>query len=411
MELDFYKKLFFEAPIGYAHHKIILNEENQPIDFIYLEVNNMFEKLTGMRAELLVQRKFSQMFRRIKKSKLDLLGLYSEVALEGGCKTFDYFSDYLQQWTKAIVFSNEKYFFTILFVDITNERKQVQEMLKNFDSVNEYSEQIRQLSEELNLTRNMLDNIIAERNNLIDEISEIKEQFDILLLQKDKICSIIAHDLRSPFSGMLGVSKILSEELNNLTQDEIHNFTIMLKDSIENTYKLLENLLEWSRLQRGMIPFEPKSFNLGEMVENTVAIHEAKSNEKEILVMNHVPSDLIVFADMNMIDTVLRNLLSNAIKFTPKGGRVEINTRSDENYVEVSVADTGIGIPDEMIPQLFKVGAKTSRSGTEGEASTGFGLILCKELIDKHLGNIWVESQVGKGTKFYFTIPQKEKLR
>ncbi len=411
MELDFYKKLFFEAPIGYAHHKIILNEENQPIDFVYLEVNNMFEKLTGMRAELLVQRKFSQMFRRIKKSKLDLLDLYGEVALEGGCKTFDYFSDYLQQWTKAIVFSNEKYFFTILFVDITNERKQIQEMLKNFDSVNEYSEQIRQLSEELNLTRNMLDNIIAERNNLIDEISEIKEKFDILLLQKDKICSIIAHDLRSPFSGMLGVSKILSEELNNLTQDEIHNFTIMLKDSIENTYKLLENLLEWSRLQRGMIPFEPRSFNLGEMVENIIATHEAKSNEKEILVMNNVPSDLIVFADMNMIDTVLRNLLSNAIKFTPKGGRVEINTRSNENYVEVSVADTGIGIPDEMIPQLFKIGAKTSRSGTEGETSTGFGLILCKELIDKHLGNIWVESQVGKGTKFYFTIPQKEKLR
>lgn len=406
MEIDSHKKLILEAPIGFAHHKILLDESGQPNDFIYLEVNRAFERITGIRAEMLAGRKFSEIHRRVKRMKLNLLDLYGEVALNGSCRTFDYFSESLQQWSKAVVFSNEKYFFTIFFVDITNEKKQLIELAKNLDSISEYNEKLQQLNEEIAFMREILDNVMTERNNLIEELSIVKEKLDLLNLQKDKVCSIIAHDLRSPFSGLLGISKMLSDNLQSLTQEEIQDFAKALKDSIESTYKLLENLLEWSRLQRGMIPFKPDYFNFGELVAEVAAVQEVKANEKGIAIVNNVPNDLIVYADYNMLNTVLRNLVSNAIKFTPRGGKVEIASKDNGDSIEVSVKDTGIGIPEEMIPQLFKVGAKTSRSGTEGESSSGFGLILCKELIDKHLGKIWVESQVDKGTTFYFTIPQ-----
>lgn len=405
---DFYKRLILEGPVGFAHHKILLDESGQPIDFIYLEVNRTFERLTGFRAEMIVERKFSEIRRRVKRMKLDLLDLYGEVALNGSCKTFDYFSEPLQQWSKAIVFSDEKYFFTIFFVDVTDEKKQLNKLGENLESISEYNEKLQQLNEEITFIQGMLNNVIAERNNLIEEISELKEKLDLLNLQKDKVCSIIAHDLRTPFSGLLGVSKILSDDLQSLPQEEIQSFAKTLKDSVESTYKLLEDLLEWSRLQRGMVPFEPDYFNLGEIVEGVIGSQKVKAEEKRITIVNNVPGDLLVYADYNMLSTVFRNLVSNAIKFTPKGGRIKIESKNSGDFIEVAVEDTGIGIPKEMIPQLFKVGAKTSRVGTEGEASTGFGLILCKEFIDKHLGKIWVESQTDKGTTFYFTIPKKK---
>lgn len=411
MEPDFYKKLISEAPIGFAHHKILLDASGKPNDFIYLEVNHTFERITGARAEMLVERKFSEIQRRVKRMKLDLLDLYSGVAINSGCKTFDYFSEPLQQWSKAMVFSNEKYFFTIVFVDITSEKKQLIELAKNLESISEYNEKLQRLNEEIAFMREILDNVITERNNLIEELSMVKEKLDLLNLQKDKVCSIIAHDLRSPFSGLLGISKALADNIESLTQEEIRDFAKALKDSIESTYKLLENLLEWSRLQRGILPFEPDYINLKEILEGIVYVQEVKAKEKGIALVNNVPDDLAVYADYNMLSTVLRNLVSNAIKFTPKGGKVEIASKDNGDFVEVSVKDTGIGIPEEMIPHLFKIGAKTSRSGTEGEPSSGFGLVLCKELIDKHLGKIWVESQVGKGTTFYFAIPHNNLVK
>lgn len=411
METDFYKKLILEAPIGFAHHKILLDESGQANGFTYLEVNRVFERITGLRAEMIVERKFSEIRRRVERKKLNLFDLYTKVALNGGCQTFDYFSESLQQWSKAIVFSNEKYFFTIFFVDITNERKQLIELAKNLESIGEYNEKLQQLNEEIAFMREMLDNVITERNNLIEELSIVKEKLDLLNLQKDKVCSIIAHDLRSPFSGLLGISKVIYDNLQSLTREEIQDLVKELKDSIESTYKLLENLLEWSRLQRGILPFEPDHFNLWEIVEGVVYSQEVKAKEKEIAIVNNVSNDLVIYADYNMLSTVLRNLVSNAIKFTPRGGKVEIASKDDGDFVEVSVKDTGVGIPEEMIPHLFKIGAKTSRSGTEGEPSSGFGLVLCKELIDKHLGKIWVESQVGKGTTFYFAIPHNNLVK
>jgi len=222
--------------------------------------------------------------------------------------------------------------------------------------------------------------------------------------EKDKFFSIIAHDLKAPFSGFLGLTKILSEELHSLSMKDLFELGGALQSSATNLHKLLENLLEWSRLQRGTIKFCPEYFDLSKLVANNIAIIHATTDIKQIKVENKVPENLSVFADMNMLNAILRNLISNAVKFTKRIGSVSISAMELSDSIQIGVSDTGIGIPDELIETLFSVSSKSSRPGTEGEPSTGLGLILCKEYVEQHHGKIWIESQENKGTTFYFTL-------
>jgi signal transduction histidine kinase len=231
------------------------------------------------------------------------------------------------------------------------------------------------------------------------------EDLQALNNSKDKFFSIIAHDLRSPFTTFLGFTEILEEELNTLPKDELQSIVTYMRNSAINLYQLLENLLEWSLLHRDVTRFEPEKVRLLPLVQNAANTILDSAKLKDINLSINIPEFLDVTADIHMMQTIIRNLLSNAVKFTPRGGSVQISAYTrEEHFVTLAVTDTGIGIPAEMLQKIFQFDANNKTKGTEGELSTGLGLILCREFVEKHGGKIWVESKEEKGSTFYFTV-------
>lgn len=247
---------------------------------------------------------------------------------------------------------------------------------------------------------------ITQRIKAEDEIKRKNEELIKIDSEKDKFFSIIAHDLRSPFNGFLGLTQIMAEELSSLTRDEIQEIAVSMQNSATNLFRLLENLLKWARMQQGLIPFKKEFVDLLPIVNDSVEMLKESAKNKKIELTVNFPDNLKVFVDVDMLQTVIRNLVSNALKFTPRGGKISISAKTSERKgVEISVTDSGIGMNWAMVDNLFKLDVKTNRNGTEDEPSTGLGLLLCKEFIEKHGGKLWVESQEGKGSVFYFTIP------
>jgi signal transduction histidine kinase len=229
---------------------------------------------------------------------------------------------------------------------------------------------------------------------------------------KDKFLSIIAHDLRGPLGGFMGLSEMIADESQLLSPDKKQDMIRILSDSARNIYNLLENLLEWSKMQQGHTAFNPQITELKRLVTDCTKLLFDVSRKKDINITVDVDNDQKVFADFNMFQSVIRNLVSNAIKFTPKGGRVIISADLTENKtLVISVKDTGIGMNGEMVDNLFCLSVNNSRPGTEGENSTGLGLLLCKEFVERHGGEIWVESEEGNGSRFSFTIPNNLSIK
>jgi len=224
--------------------------------------------------------------------------------------------------------------------------------------------------------------------------------------EKDKFFSIISHDLRGPFNGFLGLTRLMAEELPGLTQEEIQKMAGSMRDSATNLFNLLENLLEWSRMQQGGLIFNPESILLMSIMNERMRPAIDLADKKGVEIRYEIQADLKVFADEYMLSSTIRNLVSNAVKFTVKGGKVTIAAKSVPGHsVEISVSDTGMGMSPEMVHDLFRLDVQTNRRGTENEPSSGLGLLLCKEFVEKHGGKLWVESEEGKGSAFYFTIP------
>ncbi len=250
---------------------------------------------------------------------------------------------------------------------------------------------------------------ITERNKAVKEIKLINDQLVVLNSEKDKFFSIIAHDLKSPFNGLLGLTDIMVQGESGYSAKEWTQMASDLHQTATNLFNLLKNLLEWAQMQRGSIPFQPKKFSLSGLIEEIVEIVKKRSEQKGITIINSVTPPVYVYADENMIKSVLLNLLSNAVKFTPRNGCVTIAIdKTAEEMIKISVSDTGIGMQMSEINKLFKIGEKIGKIGTEGELSTGLGLLLCKEFVEKQGGQIYVESEKGKGSIFSFTIPVRE---
>jgi len=247
---------------------------------------------------------------------------------------------------------------------------------------------------------------ITEQMRDEEEIKNQNEKLQELNATKDKFFSIIAHDLRSPFNSFLGLTQIMAEELPSLTMAQIQEIAVNMSKSATNLYRLLENLLHWSSMQQGIIPFNPETVKLLPVADESITMILEQAKVKGIEINCKIPDDLVVFADTNLLQTIIRNLVSNAVKFTSKRGKVSITAKATtESNIEISVHDTGIGMSQKLLGDLFKLDVKTSRKGTNGEPSTGLGLLLCKEFIEKHGGQIWAESEVGKGSSFHFTLP------
>ena len=243
---------------------------------------------------------------------------------------------------------------------------------------------------------------IATHLRICRQNNELKE----LNATKDKFFSIIAHDLRGPIGNMLSISEIVSEK-GQVDEDTLYSFLEMQKELSKETIQLLENLLIWARSNTNRIDFEPVMLDLNIIIKESIDIANMQAKGKNITISYRLKAQHQVFADENMIRLILRNLLSNAIKFTPHNGEVSISvTNGENNSTIISVKDNGIGIPSDMLMNLFRIEVSSKRYGTDGESSSGLGLLLCKEFVEKHKGNIWVESQGNGGAAFSFSIPE-----
>ncbi|MGE5457553.1 MAG: ATP-binding protein, partial [Methanococcaceae archaeon] len=246
---------------------------------------------------------------------------------------------------------------------------------------------------------------ISEKKRAENEILTINNKLKELNATKDKLISILAHDLRSPFQGFLGLTDILANSIDELEKSDISEYARELNDTAKKIFGLLNNLLEWSRVQTGKIEFKPLRLDLRKEIELIINLFSSISKSKEIEIINQVPEQAVIFADRNMLSTVLRNLVSNAIKFTNFNGQISIGSEILENFISISVKDTGVGMTREIMDKLFRIDSIFTSRGTNNEEGTGFGLVLCREMIEKNGGNIKAESTPGVGACFTFTLP------
>ncbi|MBN1119375.1 MAG: HAMP domain-containing histidine kinase [Bacteroidales bacterium] len=265
----------------------------------------------------------------------------------------------------------------------------------------------------------ILENLVTEKTTHLNEVileledtnktlSQREKELVVANQTKDKFFSIIAHDLINPISSLMGLSDILLSKYNEIDAEHKKELIEAINESTQNTFKLLDNLLNWARLQRGAIEFKPTRLNLYNIVEETKNFLKTQASNKKQAIKILIPTDTEIFADKEMLTTIIRNLISNAIKFSNPGGSIEIGVRVSEkkDNIEVNIKDNGIGMDAKTKQNLFKITQSVSKTGTAKETGTGLGLMLCKEFIDNHGGKIWVKSTPEKGSTFSFSIPQ-----
>lgn len=354
-----YQALFNNMIEGFARCQMVY-KNNKPIDFMYIEVNNAFEKLTGLKN---VEGKFiSELIADHKTENSILFNLYDNVAKTGISERIETFVAPLERWFSISVYSSKIGEFLVIFNNITEHKQSEQALIES-------------------------ESRLIELNNT-----------------KDILYSIIAHDLRSPFNSILGFSDLLINTTESEGFEKIQKFSSLIYSTARNTLVLLDNLLDWEKTQTGQINFNPEKLNLSTVIKNVIKIKTSNAIIKNIS-LNFNPSNIAVFADQNMLKTVLRNLISNAIKFTNLNGEININTIQSQDYCEISILDNGVGMDSEKCNNLFKIDINVTTKGTEGEKGSGLGLLLCKEFVEKNKGKIIAESELGKGSNFMFTLP------
>ncbi len=246
---------------------------------------------------------------------------------------------------------------------------------------------------------------ITELKLAEQEIKHKNDELQKLNTEKDKFFTIIAHDLKSPFNTILGFSDLLVDRVKEKKYDDVEEYAEIIQLSSKKAMDLLINLMEWAQSQTRRMEFHPEYFELIELIKDTELLLSGALKQKSISIVEHFPSNTPVFADKKIISTVLRNLISNAIKYTHPSGEIIISTKETQGELIISVSDNGVGIPKANIDKLFKIDQSYSTLGTNNEKGTGLGLTLCKEFVEKHGGKIWIDSEVDKGSTFYFTIP------
>jgi signal transduction histidine kinase len=258
---------------------------------------------------------------------------------------------------------------------------------------------------EIEESQNTLEQKTKELSMLNDKLIESERVLREQNASKDKFFSIIAHDLRSPFTALLGLSEYLASDYMDLSKEDLKEIANGLMSSAQSTFNLLENLLQWARIKTGRIKLNPEAIELNKIIDKVLHLFMKNAQEKKILLEAEANHAVYVFADLNMIEVIIRNIVSNAIKFTNKEGKVIINTEVINEFVQISVRDNGVGMNNEAVLKLFKVGQNVSADGTQNEKGSGLGLILCKEFVELNGGEIFVESELGKGSTFKIKLP------
>ncbi len=248
---------------------------------------------------------------------------------------------------------------------------------------------------------------ITDRKKGERELIESKRRLQEAVETKDKFFSIIAHDLRSPISGLLSLSKMLSEDFQSISIGELRSIAGSFYSSTNTVSKLLENLLDWSRLSRNSIEFKPRVCRLCDIVKECISLIKNHAEEKEVEIKIVCGEDIYIFADANMMKSTIRNILSNAVKFSGRGSAVTVSAENRKDKTMIYIEDKGTGMSEETLQNIFKAGVKVSKNGTSGEKGTGLGLLLCKEFMEVHKGRVEVESEKGRGTKVTLCLPNE----
>jgi len=282
------------------------------------------------------------------------------------------------------------------------------------DELFESQQELKKANELLETANLRLAQREAELRKARAELEILVADLQRLNINKDKFFSIVAHDLKGPFMPLLGTSELLVEMADFLEPNEVKELGSSLNRSASSVYNLLENLLQWARMQMGRIEYKPIRFDVTTLIQQNIDLLFENAVTKQINLQTEIKYPIYVQADQNMIDTVIRNLISNALKFTPPEGSITILAtllpkktvnNQEISLVQLSVTDTGIGIPPDDVDKLFKIEVHHTTLGTNNEKGTGLGLVMCQEMVQKNGGQIWVESEIGQGTTFHFTIP------
>ncbi len=369
----------------------------------YIEVNSAAEKILGINRNEIINKKYNLTKWKIIKTDGSVMpeNEFASVRAKNENRFIKDFVVGAQNkengeiiWlnVNAIPMDLEEQSVLITYIDITTMMQAEKELSK--------------INEELIANQSIFVENQFLLNKTIEELEESKTELQEINSTKDKFFSIIAHDLRSPFSGFLGLTKLLVDEINELSADDIKSYVSIIKDSAENLYNLLENLLEWAVIQKGNKRFNPDYFNLLYIVKNNYEIIKAKAIDKNISFNIDINKEFTAYVDGNMLNAILRNLISNAIKFSNPDSMIDIEAKDLNEFIQISIKDKGIGMSQDLVKKLFIVGEKTSRQGTSGEPSTGLGLVLVKEYVERNGGEIWVESEENIGSTFHFTLPK-----
>ncbi len=252
---------------------------------------------------------------------------------------------------------------------------------------------------------------IEERKQIESQLSEMNKKLLIsenslreLNANKDKFFSIISHDLKSPFNALIGFTEMCLNRFEKMDSVKLKEYLEKIHRAASNLYSLVDNLLQWSRFQSGKMEYNPISFQIIQSVTEVINLFSVSSSKKNITIQNEVSDQLYVYADYHMINSVLRNLVSNAIKFTEHGGSIKITAIQNNDKINISIIDSGVGISNEDKDKLFRMDIRHSTYGTDNEKGTGLGLLLCKDLLEKNNGTLWFEGTSDKGTSFHFTL-------
>ncbi|MDC0584099.1 hybrid sensor histidine kinase/response regulator [Bacteroidales bacterium] len=236
-----------------------------------------------------------------------------------------------------------------------------------------------------------------------------QKELEALNATKDKLFSIVAHDLKSPFTAILGYFDMMLTHQENFDKNTQKTILKLTYDNFKDTFQLIKNLLDWSRSQMGSMQFMPKMQALHKMANHAISLLQQSANQKNITLINEVPDDTQAYIDEGMIQAVIRNLISNAIKFTPSEGTITVYTEEEEDHMlSLCIRDTGTGISDENMKKIFNLTHNYTTYGTNNEKGTGLGLVICHDFVQKHKGKLWVESKIGEGSIFKFTMPKEE---
>lgn len=355
-----YKLLFDNMTNGFIVSQFILDNNNTFPKFKVLSVNNAFNEITGLNQHNEKELFIAELFK--DKEEEDIYNKFKNVALYREQYKFQFYSQYIDKFLNITIFAPKYGFFALIIEDITQQKKAEIELQNSEKQLREFNE------------------------------------------TKDKFFSIIAHDLRSPFTSIIGLSELMVNE-TDLSSTEYKEYAHLIYQSSSKTYDLIENLLSWAKSQMGSIKNNPRDVNAEQIVNDIIGILSEKARQKKLLLINKIEPDSIIFVDKDMLNTVLRNLLNNAVSFTSEQGKVTIEMKVNNHDVEFSVEDTGVGIEKEHLMNIFRIDINKLSIGNSKEKGNGLGLVICKEFVQKMGGKINATSKIGIGSKFYFTIP------